>query len=304
MAKAKQIEGLNCDADAAPTAAKVLRVRFDEMLVFHSAALDPKVVDGVHDMRVASRRFRSALRDFAPLYDKTTIKPLKTEVKEIADALGDIRDQDVAIEALGSLKERAPSDDIAGGIGHLIESRRAKRAEAHDELLKQVTAERLEKLRGELDDFLNEKVKFDGDATFRSFAADAIDRAHGKFIERSESIYQPFNDKALHKLRLSAKRLRYALELFDPCWTGELGPFAKYFSKIQSSLGKIHDSAEWIGHLSMTIRQDDDPGRQTAVWLISEFVSLHSNEYLKALALWNEWLDSGLEDRSRKIIGK
>jgi CHAD domain-containing protein len=303
MAKAKQIEGLNCDADAAPTAAKVLSVRFEEILLFHAAALEPDGVDGVHDMRVASRRFRSALRDFGPLFDKKAVKPLKKHVKKVADALGEVRDHDVAIEALASLQEKAPNDVIAAGIELLTGSRRSERSEAHANLIKQVTIDRLADLRHELGEIL-EQVDEDNEKaqTFRSFAANAIERAFERYLERSASIYAPFNDQALHKLRLAAKRFRYALELFDDCWNDELKPFSKHISKIQSSLGQVHDSSEWIGYLSESARTAHGPDRQTAAWLISEFVTLRTDEYLKALELWNEWLASDLTSRLRTIV--
>ena len=88
MAKARQIDNLDCDASVAAAASEVLRVRFDEILEFQAAAIEPNNINGVHDMRVASRRFRSALKDFKPIFEKRALKPLKTNVKEIGDALG------------------------------------------------------------------------------------------------------------------------------------------------------------------------------------------------------------------------
>ena len=67
MAKAREITGLDCEANAIECAAKILRARFEEVLEFRSAALDSEGIEGVHDMRVATRRLRSALRDFAYL---------------------------------------------------------------------------------------------------------------------------------------------------------------------------------------------------------------------------------------------
>ncbi|HEU4595360.1 MAG TPA: CHAD domain-containing protein, partial [Pyrinomonadaceae bacterium] len=66
MAKAKKIEGLDCGADAGSGVRQVLLTRLGEMCEFREAALDWSDPEGVHDMRVASRRLRSALRDFMP----------------------------------------------------------------------------------------------------------------------------------------------------------------------------------------------------------------------------------------------
>jgi len=61
MAKAKRIKGINCNSEAPAGMKLVLVTRFGELIHFHSAALDWSDPEGVHSMRVASRRLRSAL---------------------------------------------------------------------------------------------------------------------------------------------------------------------------------------------------------------------------------------------------
>ncbi|REE97009.1 CYTH and CHAD domain-containing protein [Thermomonospora umbrina] len=62
-------------------------------------SFDPKARlgedDAVHQMRVAVRRIRSALRSFAPLLDARRVAPLEPELKWLADALGEVRDLEV-----------------------------------------------------------------------------------------------------------------------------------------------------------------------------------------------------------------
>jgi CHAD domain-containing protein len=302
MAKAKPIEDLDCEGQASIMASKVLRIRFDEILEFHAAATGPDGFDGVHDMRVASRRFRSALRDFAPLFEKKSVKPLKRDAKAIADSLADVRDGDVAIEALEKLRERSPADEIAAGIDRLIDRRRNQRASSSSVFVRDVTPELLKSVRANMEQAFGGGSSTN-ETTLRSFAIDAIERSHKKFLERAESIYEPFNDRSLHKLRLSGKRLRYALELFDGCWSGELKPFAKFVSKLQSSLGQVHDSDAWIENIQVDLGKNIID-RRTAAWLLSQFVSLRTAEYLKALGLWTEWHHAELSARLRGIIVK
>ncbi len=77
MSKAKEITGLDCSDDVLTWANKVLRVRFEEILEKRDAALHSEDIEGVHDMRVATRRLRSALHDFAPLMKKKPLKKIK-----------------------------------------------------------------------------------------------------------------------------------------------------------------------------------------------------------------------------------
>ena len=67
----------------------------------------------------------------------------------MADALGERRDRDVAIEALGTFAESMPHPDRPG-ISSLIGVLRAEQAVANDGLAAQVEPARLERLRDEL----------------------------------------------------------------------------------------------------------------------------------------------------------
>ena len=134
MAKPKQIPGIDCDAEAAAAIRRVVTVRLGEMCALRERALDWSDPEGVHDMRVASRRLRSALRDFLPYARKRRVAKSLQEIKDIADALGRVRDQDVAIIALEKLAAKAPAE-VSTGIHQLAEIRRARRAEAREELI-------------------------------------------------------------------------------------------------------------------------------------------------------------------------
>jgi CHAD domain-containing protein len=107
MAKAKRIKGIKCKSVASAGMKLVLVTRFEELYGFHEAALDWSDPEGVHSMRVASRRLRSALRDFTPYLRKRALSGVLKELKDIADALGEVRDQDVAIMALERIVNHA-----------------------------------------------------------------------------------------------------------------------------------------------------------------------------------------------------
>ena len=91
MAKAKEIFGLDCGAEARAGIRLVLLSRLEEMSAFRAAAIDQGSIEGVHDMRVASRRLRSALGDFLPYLRKRKLLGSKDDLKRVADALGRVR---------------------------------------------------------------------------------------------------------------------------------------------------------------------------------------------------------------------
>src|SRR6266508_3377747 len=100
MAKARAIEGLNADDPYAAAAAKIVAVRAREVADHAHDVLDVADIERVHDMRVATRRLRAALEIFEPCFPRQELRAALGRVKEIADALGERRDRDVAIVAL------------------------------------------------------------------------------------------------------------------------------------------------------------------------------------------------------------
>src|SRR5262245_1743163 len=123
MAKAKRIKGIKCNDVASAGIKLVLVTRFAELSGFREAALDWGNMEGVHSMRVASRRLRSALRDFTPFVRKQRLAPVLKPLRNIAAALGEVRDQDVAIKALEQLEARIPSH-FAPALKQFIDTRK------------------------------------------------------------------------------------------------------------------------------------------------------------------------------------
>src|SRR5258708_32660794 len=75
-------------------------------------------------MRAASRRLRSALADFKPDLRRGTLP--RGRLKMIAAALGTVRDEDVSLLALESLKTKV-AEQIAQGIEAIADERRRLR---------------------------------------------------------------------------------------------------------------------------------------------------------------------------------
>ena len=71
-------------------------------------ALAGEDIEGVHDVRVASRRLRAAMDVAAPVFPQRWYKALHRTAKEITGALGEVRDRDVLLEALRADREGAP----------------------------------------------------------------------------------------------------------------------------------------------------------------------------------------------------
>ena len=64
--------------------------------------------DDIHDLRVAIRRLRQALRVFSQFYPGKCWKKLRNELSDVMQACGDVRDRDIAI---GLLKDAGIAED-------------------------------------------------------------------------------------------------------------------------------------------------------------------------------------------------
>ena len=318
MAKAKEITGLECGASVSQGALLVLRTRLDEMCALRVAALDWSDVEGVHDMRVASRRLRSVMRDFTPYLRKSRLRRAGKSLKRVARALGAVRDQDVAIMALEELQREAP-EEVAAGIERLVAERDAQREQVRAVLAEEISEGKIARLQGEFIYELEHATKLqrqrrkksadgDGQATagvsFRQAGRNIIAASFEELRKLSPSLYQPSRTGPLHDMRIAAKRLRYIVELYAQCWGAQLSSFAEEIAEMQSHLGELHDCDEWIALISArlcalpsedsatdaeTDMESIRAERRSSVWLLGHFVKTRTKHYRAALALWDEW---------------
>jgi CHAD domain-containing protein len=308
MAKAKRIKGINCNAEAPAGMKLVLVTRFGELVHFRSAALDWNDPEGVHSMRVASRRLRSALRDFTPYLHKRRLSSVLKSLRDIADALGEVRDQDVAIMALEKLQTHTPHE-VSPALKQFIDARKVIRDEAREELVTMFADEQLKELEIDFAAAVDEATTGGTTRTqppllisFRKMSrAIILDRL--KELEKlSNGLFRPIEVETLHEMRIAAKRLRYAIELFQQCWGRPIATYAKRTAQLQTALGDVHDCDVWIesfgNEISKLRKEKQTENFEAFVWLLSHFVKLRTKHLRKALNLWRDW---EVEDASGKL---
>jgi CHAD domain-containing protein len=149
VASARPIPAFAASASFAEAAARVVSVRTDEVFEHAEHVLDVTDIERVHDMRVATRRLRAALEIFAVCFPKSDHRKALKEVKRLADALGERRDPDVAIESFARVRDALPASDRTG-INHLIDELRARQAAANEALAGAIERIRKERLHERL----------------------------------------------------------------------------------------------------------------------------------------------------------
>src|ERR1043166_5954440 len=232
--KGKHITGLDCSAPAEQMIRHVLRSQLSAMCGERKRALNWPDPEGVHDMRVLSRRLRSAIADFEPYLRKTRVP--QTKLRTIARSLGEVRDQDVALAALENLKTETHGV-VGQGLEILIRERQLRRDQARADLKKAIKrsaiAELLEGFENRLSEpaILPDKPEVPTPSppppTFRSIGTRVIAARLKELKATSPHIYFPPYNNELSELRTLTKRLRYAVELFAACWGDDMRAIAK-----------------------------------------------------------------------------
>ena len=318
MAKAK-IRGLDCAASADAMIRLVLRAQVNELCKHREKAIAWKDPEGVHDMRVLSRRLRSSINDFKTYFRKGSLP--RPALRSIADNLGTVRDIDVELIALHELKSEARGD-AAEGIKLLMaewkRQRRAARVKLKAAIDPSATTEFRKQFLAKLQiitisvpaaappDQIAPAV-----ASFRDLGVRVIDARLRDFIRASPSLYRPYDIKKLHELRILAKRLRYSMELFAPCLGKELAANAKEVAHMQTSLGELHDCDVWIRDLGARLKR---PSRKTmpepnaeklkagATWLLKHFATERMQHYADAVARLEQWETNGFFEQIKSLL--
>ncbi|MFD3657197.1 CHAD domain-containing protein [Streptomyces sp. NPDC058620] len=219
-----------------------------EAVVAHDPAVRRELPDSVHQMRVATRRLRSAFRTYRKILDRTVTDTLGEELKWLAAELGVDRDQEVLEARLRARTDDLPRTLLLGPVGSRL---RIWSVARHTSTRRRIAAvldgKRYLALLDSLDAFLADPPLLPGAARE---PGEALPRAVLKDYKRlatrvGHALEQPpgeGRDLAMHEARKAAKRARYAGEAARPALGKPAKRFAKRMQAVQKVLGDHQDS--------------------------------------------------------------
>src|SRR5215470_14513655 len=253
--KKKKAVGVTADEPMAEAGRKILRFHFDRMVDNEEGTRKGEDIEALHDMRVATRRQRAALRIVSPYFKKKTVKPIRDELRALADRLGAVRDLDVLIEAAeGYRASRRP--EAAAALDPLLEEWRGRRDDARHALLRHLDSDEYRNIIKRYDEFLSSPgtgVKGSGEDTPNPqlvrhvLPSEVWD--HYARVRAYETVMSWASIETIHALRIEAKRLRYLLEFFQEVLGPGLSGTIDALVKIQDHIGELHDADVTIGLL-------------------------------------------------------
>lgn len=222
-----------------------VRARLDEQLralltseAVARAGADP---EGVHQMRVAVRRMRAAIKaDGRHLPDGVR---LQTELRWLGSSLGAVRDLDVLLDHIHT--QAADFDDAdAAAVEQLIAGLVDDRQAARQRMLTVLGGRRYRALRVALAAAVTSPVVelSDEDGPEPDALVDVVRKPLRTLVRKAGRLGEDPPDDDLHELRIHGKRLRYAAELAEPAKPKKVGGLIRATKRLQEILGDHQDA--------------------------------------------------------------
>lgn len=247
--KAKPVEiAAHDNADAAIAA--ILGNTYRQLLANLAPVARRSGPEGVHQMRVALRRLRSALSVLKREVASPAFEPIGREAKRLGHVLGPARNWDVFIT-------QTVPDIEAEGLGDAGLPALRKAAEPFQAASYAAIAERLAnpqtsrfllsfgaliERRGWRNGLASETMTVLAEPA-ADFGGRVLARAHRQALKRGRG-FGRLQPEARHRLRLALKKLRYTAEFFLPLYDGAAArKYLARLSLLQDALGLANDAA-------------------------------------------------------------
>ncbi len=274
--QAKSERGFDLAEDAPPPAPKPRRLRLDpsvplddaftrmlraclhHLLQSLPAAADGRDPEGVHQLRVALRRLRSALHLMRPVSSLNKLEMLRSEAKWLASSLTDAREWDIfKSQTLPGIAKGCPS---VTGFDALEEVAERRRIAAYHKVRFLLADHRCAtfvlslgawiEARGWRSDISSENLSELTEPAI-AFAQRTLAAQYAKVLKRGRRL-KSMNPEQKHRLRLAVKKLRYGSDFLLPlCGEGKaIKRFRERLIELQEELGSYNDMATTASLLS------------------------------------------------------
>jgi inorganic triphosphatase YgiF len=237
------------DASVEEAFEAILRQCLEHFLANEPAVIEAQAPGGVHQVRVALRRLRSAFKAFAHLSKGPETQRLAQEAAAMAQILGEARDYDVfSSEYLTAAK--AGMDAHAIGFAEIETATAQAREAAWKRVLALVGSSRFIIFALDLALFIETRAwrsehiaPKDLGRPARLFAEEVLDDCLKKACKLGNQL-ETLNGEQRHKLRKQLKKLRYATEFFSSLFKKtQARNYSRKLEKLQDGFGIMNDIA-------------------------------------------------------------
>jgi CHAD domain-containing protein len=233
---------------AANEAAKRIHTELLRVMVANvEGILEDWDIEFLHDFRVALRRARSAITQLKGIFPAAAVQPLAEELQWLGTRTGPARDLDVYLlkipEYRSALHARTQEE-----LEPLIRLLEEKRRREHRGLRACLRSKRFRLLLEDWQAFLDGPSASETELPhahrpIREVASEQILRAFSRAVAKGERIGPKAAAKALHRLRIDCKKLRYLMTFFQSLYPRDaLTVLIKELKLLQDHLGDFNDA--------------------------------------------------------------
>ena len=256
-------------------------------------------IEGVHQMRVATRRLRSCLNFYKPLIPKEIYKKIGNEIKWFADVLGVARDWDVFALNLQNIQaphRTAYYQEIEDLKTQVADFQRQAYVTVHNALrsprysclllsLGKWLSQR--RWRRNLDTIALQHL----DGSVKNFASQRF-KSYFQQVRQKGKHFSQLNFEQLHALRITVKKMAYGCHFFADIYSQKtVRSYAQNLSLIQDELGVFNDMYVATDLLNQAGLDENAPARH---FLKGWYAHQQVVQQVSLKAAWQNFLDENI----------
>jgi triphosphatase len=233
---------------------KVIGLACLKQIIDNEPALIKSDPEGVHQMRVGLRRLRASMSLFFVLLHDPQTAAIKAELKWLAGELGPARELEVLVQRVVApvKKQRRRWRGMPSLSHEIAERREAALKRAQDAIqsprFRSLTLDLAAWLEiGQWTNPQDDLVRDRGDLPIAGYAAKQLTQRWRKVRKKGKALSE-LHATSRHKLRIQAKKLRYAAEFFASLFPNKRAvrrrkQFLSALERLQDGLGDLNDIA-------------------------------------------------------------
>jgi triphosphatase len=207
----------------------ILRRHFAEMLAHEPGVRLGEDPEELHDMRVATRRLRAALKLYSDFLPKRSER-YERDLRWVGGALGEVRDLDVHLQRLS--EESSRNGEVLEEVVALL---RERRVEARRGMLEALDSNRYERLIASFSATLRRGRSPSPTSPILEAAPDLVRDRYKKVRKSANTLSEDSPPEHFHELRKKGKRLRYALEPLQEIYGNPAKNMVKLLKNMQET---------------------------------------------------------------------
>jgi CHAD domain-containing protein len=266
---------------ASDFAAEALQRLLQEWQAHEPAARLGEGPEPLHKLRVTARRMDTVLSLFRTFLPGSVARN-RPKLKGLLDAVGDVRDVDIRLEAVSALRDKL-ADNERAACDPLLQHLQSERTHARTRMLRALDAKATREWLDTLPGQLARAAATTQSAAARNALAlavmpDLIRKRYRKLRQCAQRLTRQSSIGEFHKVRVRSKKLRYALEVVAPTYRKPTDEVLAALHKLQSKLGTQHDSDVIAKYLTELATHPPESFSAATLFMMGRMAEMHAQK--------------------------